>query len=63
MVERENNMKKNSVNERFFLTKSPKCGERERERERILSRKEELFKTSSFNRERGYNLEYPRDIE
>lgn len=52
-------VEKNSVNERFFLTKPQKCGERER----ILSREEELFKTSSFNRERGYNLEYPRDIE
>ena len=27
-------VEKNSVNERFFLTKPQKCGERERERER-----------------------------
>lgn len=31
-------VEKNSVNERFFLTKPQKCGERERERENIIKR-------------------------
>ncbi len=55
-------MEKVDKNRTFFLTSSVICGERERERERFLSRKEELFKTSSFNGERGYNLEYSHDI-